>query len=141
MKRNIISIDLQRQAVHIGARRSILTRQLVLVYQPKRVKTLLELFEQQYYCSQCSTTISERSTALRRHLFDSYHPYCIGDTIREKRTMRKAGMAGGGKGGAKSTAARSNEVLIESGIATLDRATATDRQGQLEGKQRRTTNH
>ncbi|CAM9615512.1 unnamed protein product [Ascophyllum nodosum] len=46
--------------------------------------------------------------------------------------MRKAGMAGGGKGGAKSTAARSNEVLIESGIATLDRATATDRQGQLE---------
>lgn len=47
--------------------------------------------------------------------------------------MRRAGSKRGGGATGAGPAARANDALIDSGIATLERATSMDRLGQLEG--------
>lgn len=47
--------------------------------------------------------------------------------------MRRAGSKRGGGAAGAGPAARANDALIDSGIATLERATSMDRLGQLEG--------
>lgn len=47
--------------------------------------------------------------------------------------MKRAGSKRGGCAAGAGPAARSNDALIDSGIATLERATSMDRLGQLEG--------
>ncbi|CAN0333280.1 unnamed protein product, partial [Laminaria digitata] len=46
--------------------------------------------------------------------------------------MKRAGSKRGGCAAGAGPAARSNDALIDSGIATLERATSMDRLGQLE---------
>lgn len=47
--------------------------------------------------------------------------------------MKRAGSVRGGGAAGAGPAARANDALIDSGIATLERATSMDRLGQLEG--------
>ena len=48
--------------------------------------------------------------------------------------MKRMGSKKGGDAACAGPAARTNDSLIDSGIATLERATSMDRLGQLEGR-------